>query len=558
MQHLLGRESPGDYVSEGLAEMLETPQTVQNFIAEINRAIRTPNHGQVAQFRNDLFALKQLLSNQAALGPAGAAATLQDAVNRDADIDARIDPAINANKAARTAVKAGVVAAAKAARPSHMICTYNEALAKFTNDGGYAGLSPNELVRLFSPPDSLYDYDLTTQEGYNAWFEELSAVPTRAYNASLDGLIAGRGAGTNGDPQQEAQAQGAANKKINDILNSTSDYLQTAIPKISFYIQNNSGTGASDLTYGVCGTNLPVVAGNNCDRLDWDATNFAAIKSRFSLPGRKFNDRGFQTEKGWQSVLNVMTLEDIKDFIPSGWSIHGDPGHAFNTTTHRTNFVVYKWLGPGASSAVPTCPIKIKSSDNLILGNSGTINIFVRYPDMALVYVNAGLNAGQINPPSPAGIYIDDKNKARILARNRIFRDNFDPLIANPAAAVFNISAGNVPFPQAATHAGTSPAINYRFNAMLDENNFFTVAFQAKIKLAVKAIFCEYMITNGLPGSYLQQGGRVSLHRRTKNKRMNQRQRRSKSKSKSMSMFKSAKRTFYRMNKRNKTSRQYH
>lgn len=53
------------------------------------------------------------------------------------------------------------------------------------------------------------------------------------------------------------------------------------------------------------------------------------------------------------------------------------------------------------------------------------------------------------------------------------------------------------------------------------------------------------MITNGKNG-------------RTKNRNMNKRQRRSKSKSKSMSMFKSAKRTFYRTNKRNKTSRHYY
>jgi hypothetical protein len=44
---------------------------------------------------------------------------------------------------------------------------------------------------------------------------------------------------------------------------------------------------------------------------------------------------------------------------------------------------------------------------------------------------------------------------------------------------------------------------------------------------------------------------------RTKNRNMNKKQRRSKSKSKSMSMFKSAKRAFYRTNKRNKTSRKY-
>ena len=43
-----------------------------------------------------------------------------------------------------------------------------------------------------------------------------------------------------------------------------------------------------------------------------------------------------------------------------------------------------------------------------------------------------------------------------------------------------------------------------------------------------------------------------------KNRNMNKRQRQRRSKSKSMSMLKSAKRTFYRTNKRNKTSRQYH
>ena len=57
-------------------------------------------------------------------------------------------------------------------------------------------------------------------------------------------------------------------------------------------------------------------------------------------------------------------------------------------------------------------------------------------------------------------------------------------------------------------------------------------------------------------------GGYGSIKKNIKNKTRNmnkrQRQRQRRSKSKSMSMLKSAKRAFYRMNKRNKTSRHYH
>jgi hypothetical protein len=53
-------------------------------------------------------------------------------------------------------------------------------------------------------------------------------------------------------------------------------------------------------------------------------------------------------------------------------------------------------------------------------------------------------------------------------------------------------------------------------------------------------------------------GGYTKKNITKKNRNMNKRQRQRRSKSKSMSMLKSAKRTFYRTNKRNKTSRQYH
>ena len=53
-------------------------------------------------------------------------------------------------------------------------------------------------------------------------------------------------------------------------------------------------------------------------------------------------------------------------------------------------------------------------------------------------------------------------------------------------------------------------------------------------------------------------GGYIKKNITKKNRNMNKRQRQRRSKSKSMSMLKSAKRAFYRTNKRNKTSRQYH
>ena len=53
-------------------------------------------------------------------------------------------------------------------------------------------------------------------------------------------------------------------------------------------------------------------------------------------------------------------------------------------------------------------------------------------------------------------------------------------------------------------------------------------------------------------------GGYTKKNITKKNRNMNKRQRQRRSKSKSMSMLKSAKRTFYRTNKRNKTSRHYH
>ena len=231
---------PGTYVSGGIAQMLETPATVQVLTNEINR-FTAVDPVATAQFRNDLFNLKQLLSAEAAAGPLGIAAAAADDAARIVAIDARIadnaniarvlanpatEAAINASRAARKNAAAVAAAAAIGAKPPHMICTYNEVLAKF-HANKYAGLTPNELVRLFSPPESLYDYDLTTQEGYDAWFDELSVVPTRAYNLSLDSQDPAARTHNANAPCTAAQqgiAQGVANKKIADIINSTSGY----------------------------------------------------------------------------------------------------------------------------------------------------------------------------------------------------------------------------------------------------------------------------------------------------------------------------------------------
>ena len=90
-------------------------------------------------------------------------------------------------------------------------------------------------------------------------------------------------------------------------------------------------------------------------------------------------------------------------------------------------------------------------------------------------------------------------------------------------------------------------------------NNSLTPEDLDKLRFLARVAFWRYRVLK--PASY---GGSNRMmitngkNGRTKNRNMNKRQRRSKSKSKSMSMFKSAKRTFYRTNKRNKTSRHYY
>jgi hypothetical protein len=96
--------------------------------------------------------------------------------------------------------------------------------------------------------------------------------------------------------------------------------------------------------------------------------------------------------------------------------------------------------------------------------------------------------------------------------------------------------------------------------AKLNDNMFDTLDQQAKFRAA--EFFCCVKLANRIRNNGFVLGGgsenkiprlhfkkSYKNHRRTKNKNRN--------KSKSMSMFKSAKRAFYRTNKRNKTSKKY-
>ena len=114
-----------------------------------------------------------------------------------------------------------------------------------------------------------------------------------------------------------------------------------------------------------------------------------------------------------------------------------------------------------------------------------------------------------------------------------------------------NNKYANRPFLTACAMTALAKLSNARFNALDQQAKFRVAEFFCCVKLANRIRNNGFVLGGGsenkIPRLHFKKS--YKNHRRTKNKNRN--------KSKSMSMFKSAKRAFYRTNKRNRTSKKY-
>jgi hypothetical protein len=129
-----------------------------------------------------------------------------------------------------------------------------------------------------------------------------------------------------------------------------------------------------------------------------------------------------------------------------------------------------------------------------------------------------------------------------------------------PPGTFYKVSTGNSyrerPFLTACAATALAKLSDPIFAAFGEETKFRAAELYVCIKLAIKIKSDGVLVLGGGGGMQIPRLDRLYSKKSYKNNRKTKNKNRNKSKS--MSMFKSAKRTFYRTNKRNKTSRHYH
>jgi len=199
--------------------------------------------------------------------------------------------------------------------------------------------------------------------------------------------------------------------------------------------------------------------------------------------------------------------------------------------------------------------IYIRRSDSMVIfvdkasGNPPKRAFKILPPNIVIKLRNTGRRAAD-DCNNTIGNYIGSMCAAAAPMKVVTIQDDVENKVA-VANAVYPLRTLNLPVHPPAYFVGNYDVRTINIANPLTAEDFDTLRFLARVafwryrvlKPASSGGSNRMMITNGKNG-------------RTKNRNMNKRQRRSKSKS--MSMLKSAKRTFYRTNKRNKTSRHYH
>ena len=397
--------------------------------------------------------------------------------------------------------------------------------------------NPIVVERYLSPQDPAFD-DINSIVGLNAFTD----LVCDAAGAKADGALV----------------------RANQIKEKCMSHLQTFIYplKMSYYTAVGVGAFAYTLTYGPATSSVPT----NPD------TKYSATPTPSMARTTSINYKSM-----FQYPPNCLYQSQLK--MKDGY-------------TEGTTYALAFAMGGAGSDITGNCLIKTFVKNGVIAPQkefpfdadnfgvtdtfstfSGLYTIYIRRSDSMVIFVDKASG----NPPKrafktiPPNIVIKLRNTGRRAADecNNTIGNYIGSMCAAPPMKVVTIqddeenkvAVVNAAYPQRTLNLPNQPvsyfvgAHNVRtinINNPLTLEDFATLRFLARVAFwRYRALIPSYggsnrmMITNGKNG-------------RTKNRNMNKRQRRSKSKSKSMSMFKSAKRAFYRTNKRNKTSRHYY
>jgi len=360
-----------------------------------------------------------------------------------------------------------------------------------------------------------------------------------------------------------AKADGALTR-ANQIKEECMSHLQTFIYPLQFskYTATTAGvvTFASTLTYGPATSSVP--------------TNPAITYSATPTPSM-VRTTGINNKSMWQYPPNCLYQSQIK--MKDGYTESTTCTLAFAMGSDiRGNCWIKTFLKDGGNG-VPEREFPF-DDDNLGVSDpfskfTNLYTIYIRRSDSMAIFIDkkSGVPPKRALRTIPPNIVIKLRNTGRRAADvcNNTIGNYVGSMCAAPMKVVtieddrqnkvavvdaaYPLRLLGLPVQNATYFVGDYDVRTINIGIPLTPLDDATLRFLARVA------FWRYRASNaGSSGGSNRMMITNGKNGRTKNRNMNKRQRRSKSKSKSMSMFKSAKRTFYRTNKRNKTSRQYH
>jgi hypothetical protein len=361
-----------------------------------------------------------------------------------------------------------------------------------------------------------------------------------------------------------AKADGAL-VKANQIKEQCMSHLQTFIYplRISYYTAIGNAAFPSTLTYGPATSSV--------------STNPATTFSATPTPSMVSRTTSINYKSMFQYPPNCLYQSQLK--MKDGY-------------TEGTTYALAFAMGGAGSDITGNCLIKTFVKNGVIApqkefpfdtDNFGVTDSFSTFSGLYMIYIRRSdsmvifVDKASGNPPKrafktiPPNIVIKLRNTGRRAADecNNVIGNYVGSMCLNNMKVVTiqddeenKVAVVDAVYPTRTLSLPAQPAAYFVGDydvRTINIGNPLTPEDLATLRFLARVAFWRYRVLK--PASY---GGSNRMmitngkNRRTKNRNMNKKQRRSKSKSKSMSMFKSAKRAFYRTNKRNKTSRHYY
>ena len=345
------------------------------------------------------------------------------------------------------------------------------------------------------------------------------------------------------------------NDRARQIVEDCMDHIQTFIYPLIFsnYLRQPSGGAAIqpfDATYGPATSSMPHTAAT---------TKYIATP----LVPRGFGVMNVAVDnvEMWQYPPNCLYQSQIP--MKDGYAEGETFAVGFKTGDILANNCMVKTFVKHGQLA----PVKEYPYDDTYLKGAGKYDIYIRRSDSMAIFVEKA--SGKAVREMPSNIYIKRPTIGRYASDqcNYAIANYVGSMLQAPLTVV-QIQPNNTTVEvKAASAAGYGvlnvAAINHNIAALdlqtIPVANMGAENVLMALRMCARMAFWRYRAVK--PSSKGGSNKMMITNMSNKTRNMNKRQRRSKSKSKSksksMSMFKSAKRAFYRTNKRNKTSKKY-